>query len=518
MNDKFDNCFKLYEKAIEGRNFHYSNYNTWVNYYSIFTGALFVCYYNCYKCKGFDSGLYSSIFMLLVSLLGMITAICWHSTVKGHYWWMLSWINIVQKYEGELNSCSEDIFDYWVYNAYKASSENFDQKNISSQKLTSAFTFIVSLAWGIILSYHVYSFFLCLQRKLGNINDFYMKVFIFIISALLTAVAFIFLLLLFSRKSDISSMKPDIKEGKKTLIIDESLIQKLNEFYETNYKGRKQRHNITNNERWFHIQIGNYFKDYFHIEYINLNGTQNLQFHIEFGTLEESEYFRDLLFKLNPWLTYILTEKNMKKCKTDKNYLWFNIKNTENITTKEELFAEFSKHLEIFDSAINKIEKIKDFVKDQESKLINLGFEKDANNENKILMDKNLSFDKEKQFFGTCLIKDDNKIYLGYKGKYNCLCFSFYLSNDEEEILSELKKEKVSFLIEYENTDKKSWCIIPFCFFDSTTTNVNININNSQVCINQNVTDEEVSKFNVAKVAEKVFEIIKKIFIKRILQ
>lgn len=220
MSDKFDNCFKLYEKAIEGRNFHYSNYNTWVNYYSIFTGALFICYYNCYKGNGFGSSLYSSIFMLLVSLLGMITAICWHSTVKGHYWWMLSWINIVQKYEGELNSCSEDIFDYWVYNAYKASPKNFDQKNISSQKLTSAFTFIVSLAWGIILSYHTYLFILCLQRKLGNINDFCMKVFIFIISVLLVIVAFIFLLILFSRGSDISSMKPDIKEEKKRLQVN----------------------------------------------------------------------------------------------------------------------------------------------------------------------------------------------------------------------------------------------------------------------------------------------------------
>lgn len=230
MSEKFNNCFKLYEKAIEGRNFHYSNYNTWVNYYSIFTSALFVCYYNCYKCKGFDSGLYSSIFMLLVSFLGMITAICWHSTVKGHYWWMLSWINIVQKYEGELNSCSEDIFDYWVYNAYKASSENFDRKNISSQKLTSAFTFIVSLAWGIILSYHTYSFFLCLQRKLGNINDFCMKVFIFIISALLVIFAFIFLLLLFSRGSDISSMKPDIKEGNTKRIASE-LVNTIERYF-----------------------------------------------------------------------------------------------------------------------------------------------------------------------------------------------------------------------------------------------------------------------------------------------
>ncbi len=43
--DKFNCIFKYYEKAIEGRNFHYQNYNTWANYYSIFTGALFVGFY-----------------------------------------------------------------------------------------------------------------------------------------------------------------------------------------------------------------------------------------------------------------------------------------------------------------------------------------------------------------------------------------------------------------------------------------------------------------------------------------
>ena len=42
---EFNTLFKYYEKAIEGRNFHYQNYNTWANYYSIFTGALFIAFY-----------------------------------------------------------------------------------------------------------------------------------------------------------------------------------------------------------------------------------------------------------------------------------------------------------------------------------------------------------------------------------------------------------------------------------------------------------------------------------------
>ena len=100
--DKFDKCFKYYEKAIEGRNFHYQNYNTWVNYYSIFNGALFVGYYSLLQKE-------TSILLALIALLGFISAICWHSTVKGHYIWMISWINIVHNYEEELNKIIDEI-------------------------------------------------------------------------------------------------------------------------------------------------------------------------------------------------------------------------------------------------------------------------------------------------------------------------------------------------------------------------------------------------------------------------
>lgn len=137
--------------------------------------------------------------------------------------------------------------------------------------------------------------------------------------------------------------------------INEELKTKFIEHCEKDWDIKIYKANIINNKNWFYIQVGNYFKDYFHIEYIDLNGKQNLQFHIEFDTLEESKDFRDLLFKLNPSIKHILTAKNMSKCNTDENYLWFDIKNTENITTEEELFEKFSRYLKIFDSAIDLI-------------------------------------------------------------------------------------------------------------------------------------------------------------------
>lgn len=145
-NDEFDVCLRYYEKAIEGRNFHYQNYNTWVNYYSIFTGALFVGYHSI-----IDKN--SGILPCLITLLGYITSICWHLTVKGHYHWMISWIKVVQSYEKELSDMLQNLGQngWWVYSVYLKSDYNMYHKNISSQKLTSIFTLIVCLAWSVLL-------------------------------------------------------------------------------------------------------------------------------------------------------------------------------------------------------------------------------------------------------------------------------------------------------------------------------------------------------------------------------
>lgn len=208
--DKFDKCFKYYEKAIEGRNFHYQNYNTWVNYYSIFNGALFVGYYSLLQKE-------TSILLALIALLGFISAICWHSTVKGHYIWMISWINIVHNYEEELNkiideinnkpnNASEKIEKYNVYSVYTRPKKEFHMKNISTQKMTSTFTFIVCIAWGILLGHSLFYLF-------GRITFFnnltVMKIFI---SSSLVLVAFFLSKAIFDKESDTSQMKQKIKE------------------------------------------------------------------------------------------------------------------------------------------------------------------------------------------------------------------------------------------------------------------------------------------------------------------
>lgn len=197
--DKFDKCFKYYEKAIEGRNFHYQNYNTWVNYYSIFNGALFVGYYSLLQEK-------SSFLLFFITLLGFISAFCWHSTVKGHYIWMISWINVVHNYEEELNKISTNDEKYYVYSVYTRPKKDFYMKNISTQKMTSTFTFIVCIAWGILIGYSL--FYLMDSIKFFK-NLTVMKIFI---SSSLVLVAFFLSKAIFDKESDTSQMKQKIKE------------------------------------------------------------------------------------------------------------------------------------------------------------------------------------------------------------------------------------------------------------------------------------------------------------------
>lgn len=215
--NKFEILFKYYEKAIEGRNFHYQNYNTWANYYSIFTGALFIGYYTILNLENCNI----SLFKFLIILIGLITSICWNLTVKGHYHWMLSWIKIVQDYEKELANFlkKNNIQPYFVYSVYAGQCKNNFHKNISSQKLTSRFTFSVSIAWTVLLTIYIHNF-LC---NIKNILSFCCIPYCICIVAMLLSliITFFFYLticLIFDNASDITKMKKSIKGEKCTEI------------------------------------------------------------------------------------------------------------------------------------------------------------------------------------------------------------------------------------------------------------------------------------------------------------
>ena len=202
--NEFDICFKYYEKAIEGRNFHYQNYNTWVNYYAIFTGALFVGYYSI-----IDKG--NAFCSFLIVLLGCITSIAWYLTVKGHYHWMLSWIKVVQSYEEELAKIKKNDkrTQWYVYSVYMSPDTEKYHKNISSQKLTSRFTLIVCLAWSFLFLFELekVGVFAKLVSILG-FQDVYILVGTFMIVVLVVVLGVCIL----DKPSDVSKMKTSISK------------------------------------------------------------------------------------------------------------------------------------------------------------------------------------------------------------------------------------------------------------------------------------------------------------------
>ena len=179
-----------YEKAIDAYQFHIQRYHTWVNYYAIFAGALFVAFYTvvsqlenirCNPCC--DSGTFISMWLpLLIMTLGWFTSMCWLASIIGHYKWMNSWILIVkereksffgtspnQQADGSLNS--SEIFVYGKVMEYKDKAANNEGNNdtsnnsnnetnnstynefgmlpkfISTQKVTQWFVWSVILAW-----------------------------------------------------------------------------------------------------------------------------------------------------------------------------------------------------------------------------------------------------------------------------------------------------------------------------------------------------------------------------------
>ena len=159
-----------YDKVVEAYQFHVQRYHTWVNYYAIFVGALFVAFYTiipqsenvqCAPCSGTIFSFLDSIWLpLLIITLGWFASMCWLASIIGHYEWMKSWMRIVKKREeaffetipnqpSNTSSVSSEIFVYGkvMREPDRSESNNMLPKFISTQKITQWFVWSVILAW-----------------------------------------------------------------------------------------------------------------------------------------------------------------------------------------------------------------------------------------------------------------------------------------------------------------------------------------------------------------------------------
>jgi len=184
MNEHLERYKLIFEhfKLMELR------YHTWMNYYSLFNGALLVAYCTILVSTGrivekasyampmeSDSAKGRELFSLectyweflvLIAALGILAGFCWLRSMQGHRAWLDSWRTALQNEGWE--------FDRTIYvddNTY--SNETDNQKVIhglelySTAKITVLFIKGVIVSWTLAGAYAVWS--VCLNLERGNL-------------------------------------------------------------------------------------------------------------------------------------------------------------------------------------------------------------------------------------------------------------------------------------------------------------------------------------------------------------
>lgn len=156
-NLKNTNVFAAYEKAIEGYQFQVGRYNTWMNYYALFVGALFIALYSI--CTGKSLVIKEEevkYLLLLISAIGWLASFCWYGALLGYRKWNDHWMKVIQEKEKTLTQLSYPSV-YRDLPTTNKSGRRFAVGYISTQKITGVFVFCVILAWTFIAGYVVYS-------------------------------------------------------------------------------------------------------------------------------------------------------------------------------------------------------------------------------------------------------------------------------------------------------------------------------------------------------------------------
>ena len=137
-----------YEKAINGFQFQISRYNTWMNYYAIFVGALFIAFY-----KVFPAVKDADCFLpMTIAILGWFTSLCWYASLLGNSAWANNWMATVKEIEAGNGDVIGKVYSYMKLEGSERSAGG-RRKYISTQKATAAFIGAVCWAWAAAIAY-----------------------------------------------------------------------------------------------------------------------------------------------------------------------------------------------------------------------------------------------------------------------------------------------------------------------------------------------------------------------------
>ena len=145
-----------YKLAIDARDKLNDNYHKWMTYYYVANGAILVAITTIYSKVALDNGI------LLLAIIGLITCILWNLSCKGYYYWSLSWMNIIVRFERKIIQKDLDLGVYSVFSKEVFSTEDLvaipnKPANISTPKLTLFFSYCAIISW---LGFSIYRFFI----------------------------------------------------------------------------------------------------------------------------------------------------------------------------------------------------------------------------------------------------------------------------------------------------------------------------------------------------------------------
>lgn len=153
-----------YEKAIEAYWKHVDRYHTWMNYYALFNGALFVGFCTLLTATTdvqktndkFELTNNYEPLQIILCIVGLISAIAWRCSILGHEKWERNWMNIIAYYE-QVNVYSilivreKDINSTNKGNHRLQSGEFF--KAFSTHRITEIFVDVIITGWSCCILY-----------------------------------------------------------------------------------------------------------------------------------------------------------------------------------------------------------------------------------------------------------------------------------------------------------------------------------------------------------------------------
>lgn len=142
-----------YHRLIEARNFHYTNFNTWLRFFYALIGALLVAFYTIATKSP------NHLMELALAIIGYVISLACLLSCKGYYYWEYKWIERLQHFEKNVWGLKNS--DLQVYSAFVNKRQHdkpaslFDGASVSTTKVALVLTFIITVSWGALVTYLV---------------------------------------------------------------------------------------------------------------------------------------------------------------------------------------------------------------------------------------------------------------------------------------------------------------------------------------------------------------------------